>query len=246
MCSANKVSNTTNLELDNMLTQFWEVEKISNTNALSADEIQCEKNFAQTTRQDENGRFIVTLPLKQSPEMHGKSRAMTEKRFYSTERKLNRNESLKSYYYNFLTEYEALRHMTLVPDENVNDPAKVQYYMPPHGVFRESSLTTKLRVVFDASAPSSNGLLLNNIQLVGPVLQESLFSILVRFRKHTFIVSADITKMYRQILVEPSQRSLQRILWRSNSNDYLKTYELNTVTYGHASASYLAIRCLFQ
>lgn len=52
--------------------------------------------------------------------------------------------------------------------------------------------------------------------------------------------------MYRQILVEPSQRSLKRILWRSVSNDNLKTYELNTVTYEHASASYLAIRCLFQ
>lgn len=134
--------------------------------------------------------------------------------------------------------------MTL--EQGNNNNSDVEYFMPHHGVLRESSLTTKLRVVFDASAPSSNGLSLNNIQFVGPVLQDDLFSILLRFRKHTFVVSADIAKMYRQVLVEPAQRNLQKILWRSNPNDTLKTYKLNTVTYGQASASYLAIRCLFE
>ncbi|XP_030747905.1 uncharacterized protein LOC115876309 [Sitophilus oryzae] len=52
--------------------------------------------------------------------------------------------------------------------------------------------------------------------------------------------------MYRQILVEPSQRSLQKILWRSSPSEDVKVYKLNTVTYGQACASFLSIRCLFQ
>ncbi|KAJ8953746.1 hypothetical protein NQ318_015402, partial [Aromia moschata] len=52
--------------------------------------------------------------------------------------------------------------------------------------------------------------------------------------------------MYRQVLVHQSQRNLQKIFWRSNPGERLQSYTLNTVTYGHASASFLAIRCLFE
>ncbi|XP_067205396.1 uncharacterized protein [Linepithema humile] len=50
--------------------------------------------------------------------------------------------------------------------------------------------------------------------------------------------------MYRQILIDPSQTSLQRILWRDDFKDDVDTYELTIVTYGTSSASYLATRCL--
>lgn len=49
--------------------------------------------------------------------------------------------------------------------------------------------------------------------------------------------------MYRQVLVDP-QTSLQRILWCNSPNESVQTFELLTVTYGIASASYLAIRTL--
>jgi len=52
--------------------------------------------------------------------------------------------------------------------------------------------------------------------------------------------------MFRQILITPEQRSLQRILWRSNPEDPVEIFELNTVTYGTASAPYLATRCLME
>ncbi|XP_011169945.1 uncharacterized protein LOC105202949 [Solenopsis invicta] len=51
--------------------------------------------------------------------------------------------------------------------------------------------------------------------------------------------------MYRQILLNVDQRDLQRILWRTTS-EQIQAYRLNTVTYGLASAPFLAIRCLHQ
>lgn len=52
--------------------------------------------------------------------------------------------------------------------------------------------------------------------------------------------------MYRQILVHPDDRDLQRILWRYNESSEIREYHLNTVTYGLACAPFLAMRTLRQ
>lgn len=134
--------------------------------------------------------------------------------------------------------------MTEISHDNVETIQS--YYLPHHGVFKEDSLTTKLRVVFDGSCPSTSGYSLNELQLIGPKLQNDILDVLLRFRYHKYVVSADISKMYRQILMHKEHRSLQRIIWRDDPSKDLSTYQLNTVTYGTSSAPYLAIRCLQQ
>ncbi|XP_071652702.1 uncharacterized protein [Temnothorax longispinosus] len=115
---------------------------------------------------------------------------------------------------------------------------EVSYYLPHHCVIKADSTTTGVRVVFDASAPTDNGISLNDLQMVGPTLQEDLFSILIRFRIFLYILSADIEKMYRQVLINPKQRALLRILWRLCSKDPIQIFELDTVTYGKIAAAF--------
>ncbi|GFW72418.1 integrase catalytic domain-containing protein [Trichonephila clavipes] len=50
--------------------------------------------------------------------------------------------------------------------------------------------------------------------------------------------------MYRQILVDPNQRDLQRIMWKTSVVASVKTYKLATVTFGTVSAPFLATRTL--
>ena len=52
--------------------------------------------------------------------------------------------------------------------------------------------------------------------------------------------------MYRQSLIHKSDRDYQRILWTSISDSEPVAYRLNTVTYGTASAPYLALRVIRQ
>jgi hypothetical protein len=56
--------------------------------------------------------------------------------------------------------------------------------------------------------------------------------------------TADIAKMYCQIVVHPQQRNLQRILWRYSSEKPIQEYRITTVTYGTYSAPFLATHCL--
>ena len=81
--------------------------------------------------------------------------------------------------------------------------------------------------------------------MVGPTIQDDIFSLLLRFRNYQYVLTGDIEKMYRQFEVRKEDRKYQRILWRGPSGS-IKTYELNTVTFGLSPAPFLAIRCLHQ
>lgn len=105
-----------------------------------------------------------------------------------------------------MKEYIELGHMRLVNTEDLFD--QPVYYIPHHAVINETNITTKLRVVFDDSCKTTNGLSLNDHCLAGPNLQMDLFSILLRFRCHKYVLAADISKMYRQILLDEAETSL--------------------------------------
>lgn len=102
--------------------------------------------------------------------------------------------------------------------------SKLTFFLPHHPVLKPDSLTTKVRVVFDASAKTSNGYSLNDILLPGPNLQKDLIHILLRFRMHTYVVTADITMMFRQILVANEDCNLQLILWRDSEDAPIETH----------------------
>ncbi|XP_062134720.1 uncharacterized protein LOC133844653 [Drosophila sulfurigaster albostrigata] len=120
-----------------------------------------------------------------------------------------------------------------------NDSLKEQY----DSVIRDT--TTKLRVVFNASSPTSNGKSLNDILHTGPILQSDLTIQILKWRFFQFVFNADITKMYRQILVDPKHTRFPRLLFRT-PDEKLCDFELNTVTFGVNCAPYLAIRVLHQ
>ncbi|GFT09117.1 hypothetical protein NPIL_17381 [Nephila pilipes] len=52
--------------------------------------------------------------------------------------------------------------------------------------YRPEKTTKKNRVVFNAASETTNGALLNSLQINGGVVQDDLISILMRFRKHPF------------------------------------------------------------
>ncbi len=230
--------------VDTFLRRFWEVEEPPKAKILSREEKQCETHFQQTHRRDEDGRFIVKIPFNEKKGQLGSSKAMAVARFKQVERRLQRQPQFKEQYVEFMREYISLGHMERVlPNEQV---AEMSLYLCHHGVFNESSTTTKMRVVFDGSASTSTGLSLNDCMLVGATLQDDLFDILLRFRTHNIVIKGDITKMFRQFRLDRRDAEYHRKVWRENPEDPLEDYRLLTVTYGTACAPNLSTRCLQQ
>ncbi len=106
-----------------------------------------------------------------------------------------------------------------------------------HAVYKLSSTTTKVRAVFDASAKSSSGMSLNDLLLVGP-LHPPLIDVLLRYRLHRIALTADVSKMYRNVELTDEDKDLHRFLWRAKSTDPLRDYRMTRVTFIVSASSF--------
>ncbi len=232
--------------LQDQLKKFWEVEEPPKKRIMTKDEKLCEEHFLKTYSRDEMGRFTVGVPFTEKRWSLGNSKQIAFRRLQQVERRLMKKPELYLQYKDFMKEYEDLGHMQEVQKEDRVEQKGVTNYLCHHFVVNESSSTTKLRVVFDASAATTTGVSLNDTMLVGATLQDDLYDLLIRFRVHKIVLKSDITKMFRQFKLADEDAKMHRILWRESPSSELKEYQLSTVTYGTACAPNLATRCIQQ
>ncbi|XP_064637074.1 uncharacterized protein LOC135493581 [Lineus longissimus] len=201
-------------DIDNTLRRFWEVESVVHSKqVMSPEESQVFTKTKESLKVVED-RYQIDVPWKgdQAPSMPG-SREMAEKRLVSTERKLLKDKEIAQSYQNVITQYLEKGYVKKIPDGEDRTAEENTWYLPHFAVVRPDKATTKTRIVFDASA-KSNGTSLNDKIHQGPKLQLELFDVLLRFRQKPIALVCDISQMYLQISVNPSQRSYFRFIWR--------------------------------
>lgn len=113
----------------------------------------------------------------------------TLQRFRTLEKRLSANPQLQEQYSACLEEYINLGHMIEVKQKDI--PKSGHYFLPHHAVIKEASSTTKLRVVFDASFRTSNGVSLNDQLMIGPSLQNNVTDIILRWRLYQYSFTAE-------------------------------------------------------
>lgn len=226
------------------IAKFWEQEDIQDDiQQVEENQDRCEKYYMDTTTRLEDGRYQVRLPLRPTIQAElGTSKPQAVAQFKHLERRMNNNIEFATDYKNFMQEYLQLGHMKKVEINN----AQLQYFLPHHGIVRANAVTTKLRVVFNASAKTSTKKSLNDLMESGPNLQADLQTILLQWRQYRYVLTADIEKMYRYIAMHPDDQKLQKIVWRESPQEPLHEYQLCTVTYGTKAAPFLALRTLKQ
>ncbi|XP_017493579.1 PREDICTED: uncharacterized protein LOC108381678 [Rhagoletis zephyria] len=148
-------------QLTQLITRFWELEELQPKKHYTSVRY-CEKLVEDTTKRAGDGRFIVRLPLKKEVPI-GESRAAAVRALLRMERIFAASKGLHEEYSKFMQELIDLGHM-----EPAGPVTQATYYIPHHAVVRETSTTSSYS--------------LNDALMVGPRLQQDLFSILVRFR----------------------------------------------------------------
>ena len=101
--------------------------------------------------------------------------------------------------------------------------------------------TTKLRVVYDASA-KSDGPSLNDCLHKGPKFNQLILDLLLRFRSYRIALTADVEKAFLMIAVNEQDRDVLRFIWVDDitkDEPKLQIYRFTRVVFGVSSSPFL-------
>ena len=170
---------------------FWETESIGIvTEKESKKSDEKTMQFFEQSLLFKGGRYEVSLPRKiENNDLHS-NYDVAKKRFDQLIKKFKMNVPLYDQYNEVIQDYVKQGIVERVKNDNQTDNRL--YYLPHRAVIKEERLTTKLRVVFDASSHATGCLSLNDCLMKGPNLNPDLLSILLKFRQHKVAFMADI------------------------------------------------------
>ncbi|XP_055711455.1 uncharacterized protein LOC129806708 [Phlebotomus papatasi] len=232
---------TTLTSIERTIRKFWEIEEVPKEVTTHSEYQDVEGNFSATTYRHPNGRYVVQLPLNENVQNLTNNRQLALRQLNYLTKRLEKSPKLMMEYDAIFKEYLSLDIIERVPAQELENRS---YYFPHHCVIRESSSTTKVRIVFNGSSKSKSGLSLNDCLLACPTVQPTLLSILWRFRMHEVVLTCDIVKMYLQVLLNPLHRDFQRFLWTDRGE--IVDYRFRTVCFGVSVSPYLATKVLMQ
>ena len=217
--------------LEELVRQFWEIDQGDNQeSALSKEEKEALELVARSLQHSEGG-YEVDLPWKVKPDsiQLPNSYDLALKRLRQTEKSLLKKPENAAAYSKTISSHLEKGYISKVPPQQVSQPG---WYLPHFPIIRLDKATTKLRIVFDASA-RADGVALNDLLHIGPKLQRDLVSVLIRFRREPVALVCDIAEMYLQINLASQARPYHRFLWRDyHLTDTPEVYQFNRVVFG--------------
>ena len=191
--------------LDKTLKSFWDLESFGVREGEADVYQQFQKQIAF-----KDGRYEVNLPWKESHLALPTHYDLSLKRLTGLLRRLGQTPDILQQYDAVIKEQLEKGIVEVV--EKGRSQGNLIHYLPHHPVIREDKRTTKVRVVYDASAKTS-GPSLNECLYAGPKFDQHILDILLRFRLHKTALAADIEKAFLMVSVTPGDRDVLRFLW---------------------------------
>ena len=214
------------------VTQLWELERVGILpDNFSPSERETISMVCPNMQKCESG-YIVQLPFKDDTHPSVNYRTARGQLNHLVQRAEN-DEQYGQQYSKVVSTYVDKEFIEQIPNHPVEG-----HYMPHHAVFKKSA-TTPLRIVFNASSKPNEGRSLNDCLLTGPSLTAKLHEILVQLRQGTYAVTADISKAFHRIIVQPEHRKFLKFLWRNFETNELLTYQFKVVLFGATCSPYL-------
>ncbi|XP_013855924.1 uncharacterized protein LOC106511725, partial [Austrofundulus limnaeus] len=188
--------------------------------------------------QDSDNSWVGPLPFRSPRQRLPNNRQLAYDRLMSLRRSLGKRPEMKAHFLEFMENMLARGHAEVAPSLAHNQEC---WYLPLFGVYHPKK-PTKIRVVFDSSAPYE-GVSLNDVLLTGPDLNNSLVGVLMRFRKEQVAVTADIEHMFHCFVVKESHRNFLRFLWYKDNDMSCEIieYRMRVHIFGNSPSPSVAI-----
>ncbi|XP_052820244.1 uncharacterized protein LOC128246076 [Mya arenaria] len=227
--------------MDSTLQKFWEIENegVQEKSVMSMKDRDIYESTEKTVKFEDN-HYVVEIPWKENRNELLNNYEMAKRRLESTEKKLRKEPVVEKMYNETLQGYLTKGYIEKVETDEKEESLKENNWLLPHfPVVKMNKDTTKVRIVFDASA-SCKGASLNDVIEQGPSLQNNLFDVLLRFRRDKIAVACDIQEMYLRVGITPPDRRFHRFLWRPSPELEPDVYQFNRLVFGVNASPFLA------
>ena len=200
------------------------------------DQQEVYAEFKEQLRRDSTGWYETGLPWRGNHPPLGNNESGSLRRLSTLVRKLKNQEIIERY-------DKVIREQIdegIV--ERITGPSKGrEFYIPHKAVVREASESTKLRVVYDASARANKGTpSLNECLNPGPPLQNQLWAVLVRCRFHPVAIAGDIKQAFLQVRIREEDRDALRFHWLKDlTTETVETLRFTRALFGLTSSPFL-------
>ncbi|KAJ8018117.1 hypothetical protein HOLleu_44067 [Holothuria leucospilota] len=235
-------------KFEDPVQKLWDLETIGikyDDPEGSTKEQEVLQKFKETV-QFENGRYVVGFPWKDDRPNLSSNFNTAKGRLTTTLKSLcpSGEPTQKFQKYNKIIKDQLDAGVIEEVKSKRPDGLRV-HYIPHLAVSREDKATTKLRVVYDASAKTRNeGKSLNDMMYSGPCLLQNLSGILLRFRLPQVAIVSDIEKAFLQVGLRQTDRDATRFLWvkddtKPTVEENIQVYRFTRIPFGVASSPYL-------
>ena len=230
------------LPMEPNLEDFWKLESLGiNEFPVESDNDVALKKFGETLKYDER-RNIVTWPWKEEQPVLPDNRALALGRLKSlVSRKRNKPELIQKYD-DIITDQ---RENGIIEKVGSESNSLIKHYIPHHAAVNPTKATTKVRVVYDASAKCrAESRSLNECLHRGPILLQNLKGILLRFCLNKDAMVADIEKAFLQIRLRDDAKAVARFFWLKDRDkleleNNIQMYWFCRVPFGIISSPFL-------
>ena len=231
-------ASTTTNQLDQQFTDWinMEMEPLNQPQKLqSKEEEMASQILQQTHKLPGKDRYEVPILWKDSTEPLPNNRQQAERQWLTLERRLDKDEKLKSAYNKTLHTDLEKGFIKKVPEEELqNKENPREHYIVHHPVVHPHK-PDKVRRVFNFSS-NFNGQSLNDRIYNGPDLLNPLTGVLTRFRTGNICLAADVSDMFLQMQVKETDEDSLRFLFRESNNQPIEIYKCVRRPLGERSA----------
>ena len=220
--------------LEDILHSFWRLESLG----IESMEKTVLEGFVQSNC-FKDGRYEVRLPWKEPHPPLPDNYKLSHRCLESLLHRLKHDPAVQQEYDTIIK--TQIQQGIVEEVDQSHKPLGEVHYLPHHAVIRKDESTTKLRIVYDASAKST-GCSLNECLHKGPKFDQKILDILLRFRTYPIALTANIEKVFLMISVSEQDRDALRFLWVDNvysKDPKILTLRFARVVFGLSASPFL-------
>ena len=205
---------------------------------MSEKQKQAETSLREELKQLENGQYQARLLWKSASRPHNNYHE-ARRAFTQWEDRLRCDDDVREAFHLAMQRWIACNYLEKV--ENIVDTP--QNFLTGFVVLKEGQPLEKGRLVVNGSR-KFKGESLNDFLEPGPNVINDIGELLLRLRRHRYLVCCDLAQMFLNIRVDPQDRQYLRMFYRENPQDELQVYQFAVHAFGLASSPCVAISCV--